>query len=75
MILMVTDFMYVCVCVCVCESMGKQVCMRACAYYEELSYTIFFQMYFNGSTGLQSVENLLWKRLWTCHKTHYRMNE
>jgi hypothetical protein len=25
----------------------------------------------NGSTGLHSVENLLWKKLWTCRKTDY----
>jgi hypothetical protein len=27
------------------------------------------------STRLRSAENLLWKRLWTCRKTDYRMNE
>jgi hypothetical protein len=28
-----------------------------------------------GSTRSHCVENLLWKRLWTCRKTDYRMNE
>jgi hypothetical protein len=28
-----------------------------------------------GSTRLHFVENLLWKRLWTCHKADYEMNE
>jgi hypothetical protein len=29
-----------------------------------------------GSTRSQCMENLLWKRLWTCHKTDYRrMND
>jgi hypothetical protein len=28
-----------------------------------------------GSSGLYYVESLLWKRLWTCHKTDYQMNE
>jgi hypothetical protein len=28
-----------------------------------------------GSTRSHSMENSLWKRLWTCHKTDYRMNE
>jgi len=28
-----------------------------------------------GSTRSPSVENLLWKRLWTCGKTDNRMNE
>jgi hypothetical protein len=27
-----------------------------------------------GSTRLHSVENSLWKRLWTCHKTDYLIN-
>jgi hypothetical protein len=27
-----------------------------------------------GSTRSHSVENLLWKQLWTCHKTDNRMN-
>ena len=27
-----------------------------------------------GSTRSQSVENSLWKRLWTCHKTDYMIN-
>ena len=27
------------------------------------------------STRSQSVENSLWKRLWTCSKTDYRVNE
>jgi hypothetical protein len=27
------------------------------------------------STRPHSVENSLWKRLWTCHKTDYRKNE
>ena len=27
-----------------------------------------------GSTRFHLVENLLWKRLWTCHKTDYTMN-
>jgi len=26
-----------------------------------------------GSVGSHSVENLLWKRLWTCRKTDYRI--
>jgi hypothetical protein len=28
-----------------------------------------------GSTGSRCVENSLWKRLWTCRKTDYRMND
>jgi hypothetical protein len=28
-----------------------------------------------GSTRSHSVENSLWKRIWTCRKTDYRMNE
>ena len=28
-----------------------------------------------GSTTTHSLENLLWNRLWTCHKTDYKMNE
>ena len=28
-----------------------------------------------GSTGSHCVENWLWKRLWTCRKTDYGMNE
>ena len=28
----------------------------------------------SGSTRLHSVENSLWKRLWTCRKTDYVMN-
>jgi len=28
-----------------------------------------------GSTRSHSMWNALWKRLWTCHKTDYRMNE
>jgi hypothetical protein len=28
-----------------------------------------------GTTRSQSVENSLWKRLWTCRKTDYGMNE
>jgi len=27
-----------------------------------------------GSTVLHCVKHSLWKRLWTCHKTDYRMN-
>ena len=29
----------------------------------------------SGSTRSHSVKNSLWQRLWTCHKTDYRMNE
>ena len=28
-----------------------------------------------GSTRSNTVENLLWKRLWTCRKTDYVVNE
>jgi hypothetical protein len=28
-----------------------------------------------GSSGSQYVESSLWKRLWTCRKTDYEMNE
>jgi hypothetical protein len=28
-----------------------------------------------GSTKLFSMENLLWKKLWTCRKTDYRMRD
>jgi hypothetical protein len=27
-----------------------------------------------GSSGLHSLENSVWKRLWTCHKTDYYLN-
>jgi hypothetical protein len=32
------------------------------------------QQILRGSTKSHSLENCLWKRLWTCHNTDYGMN-
>jgi hypothetical protein len=44
---------------------------------EVMGTTYWMTLRKRGDIGNRSytLENLLWKRLWTCHKTDYAMNE